>query len=188
MINYDLLLLIWNCNWKGKGEAPDTVLALVKNVVLPSQDRPQPVISNGSKLITVGRTSKEVGRAKHELARSYCHLLACNHVFLSLEHLLCDVHTCNKPIRPFTLSKKMHFFVLRCIEMYWDQMFHRWENLQNVGQNPSRSTFSHCWPLGFLSSPNLVMSGNSGQMLQIYTSSETSGSVFYLCFGASLAS
>ena len=60
-------------------------------------------------------------------------------------------------------------------------MFHWWENLQDVGQKPSRSSFSNCGTLRFLSLPYLVVSGNAKRMLHIYTSGEISVSLLYLC-------
>ena len=50
-------------------------------IFITKPNRSQPDVSNGNKLVIVGRTSKEVGRAKHELARSYWHVLACVCIF-----------------------------------------------------------------------------------------------------------
>ena len=48
----------------------------------------------------------------------------------------------------------------------------------SVKISKSRSIFSHCRPLSFLSLPYLVGSGNAKRMLHIYTSGEISVSLF----------
>jgi hypothetical protein len=59
-----------------------------------NQDGPQLVVSNGNKLIIVGRTSKEVGRAKHALAISYWRDLVYICIF-PLGNSYFEVHVCN---------------------------------------------------------------------------------------------
>ena len=124
------------------------------------------------------------------LARSSIHL----HNSIR-KHLLCGVSVCNNSISLCIPSKQCHFFTTLAKvkiyitdfsfgdrKLYWGHMFPRWENVQNVGQNPSPYILSHCQPLGFLSLPYLVVSGNGNRMLHIYTSGEISVSLVYLWY------
>ena len=122
-------------------------------------------LSNGSKLIIVDRTSKEVGRAKYELVKSYWPVLVFICIFSS-GNAYSEVRICNNSIRPCTLNNAFfRLYPLAKGKVYKTQL----------GQNSSRSIFSHCQTLGFLPSPYLVVSGNANRMLHIYTSGEIYG-------------
>ena len=141
-----------------------TWTAVIPNILVTNLRYLICVISNGSKFSIVGRTSKEVGRARASEI-----LLACfsKHLHRSVrERLLCELRVCNNSIDPCTpkqhnflklwqsLQKLLHSvrnrFWFRENKL-WNLMFHQWENLQNVRKVVSSSIFSLMWLAGSLS-------------------------------------
>jgi hypothetical protein len=134
----------------------------------------------------MGTTSKEVGRAKHQLARAYLPVMACICIFLFPIFLLGNAYSvkCACAITQFAI-------LLHSAISYY---FGKWAKSTKLSPLCSKQILVLGKEIVLRSKEEkkmlsyLVVSGNAKRMLHIYTSGEISVSLFHLCSYYTLAS